>query len=73
LKGFHVNGVDDAFGIQSLTAARLHYFFLLYWPKYATSNDFFGPVFLNAAGKLFLLFMELRGNSDLYSKWQGHI
>lgn len=56
LKGFHVNGVDDAFGIQSLTSGTFTYFFLLYWPKYATSNDFFGPVFLNAAGTALSLF-----------------
>lgn len=45
-KGFHVNGVDDAFGIQTLP----RYFFLAYWPEYDPGNDLFGPVFLNAAG-----------------------
>lgn len=49
-KGFHVNGVDDAFSIRSLTSGTSTYFFLLYWPRFATNNDFFGPVFLNAAG-----------------------
>ncbi len=49
-KGFHVNGVDDAFGIQTLTSGTSTYFFLLYWPEFDTGNDFFGPVFLNAAG-----------------------
>ena len=50
LKGFHVNGVDDAFGIQSLTSGTYTYFYLIYWPRVTSSNDFFGPVFLNAAG-----------------------
>jgi Domain of unknown function (DUF4302) len=47
-KGFHVNGVDDAFGIQSLTSGTSTYFYLIYWPGVTTGNDFFGPVFLNA-------------------------
>lgn len=47
--GFHVNGVDDAFGIRSLTSGGNTYYYLIYWPLYAASNDFFGPVFLNAA------------------------
>jgi len=50
LRGFHVNGVDDAFGIQSLTSGGSTYFYLIYWPRVTSSNDFFGPVFLNAAG-----------------------
>jgi hypothetical protein len=45
-KGFHVNGVDDAFGIQTLP----RYYFLIYWPEYGTGNDLFAPVFINAAG-----------------------
>lgn len=49
LRGFHVNGVDDAFGIQSLTSGGSTYFYLIYWPRVTSSNDFFGPVFLNAA------------------------
>lgn len=47
LNGFHVNGVDDAFGVKTLN----RYYYFIYWPGYAPgSNDFFGPVFLNAAG-----------------------
>ncbi len=45
-KGFHVNGVDDGFGIQTIP----RYYFLAYWPEYQPGNDLFGPVFLNAAG-----------------------
>ncbi|MEO6550316.1 MAG: DUF4302 domain-containing protein [Ferruginibacter sp.] len=48
-QGFHVNGVDDAFGIQNLSSSTNTYYFLIYWPKYAATNDFFGPIFLNAA------------------------
>lgn len=44
--GFHVNGVDDAFGIQTLP----RYVALLYWPEYDPGNDFMGPIFINAAG-----------------------
>lgn len=47
--GFHANGVDDAFGIKSLVSGANTYYYLIYWPKYAAANDFFGPIFLNAA------------------------
>lgn len=49
LAGFHANGVDDAFGIRSLISGANTYYYLIYWPQYAATNDFFGPVFLNAA------------------------
>ena len=45
-RGFHVNGVDDAFGIQTLP----RYFYLIYWPEYDPGNGLFAPVFINAAG-----------------------
>lgn len=32
--GFHVNGVDDAYGITKIT----NFYFLLYWPRYGTSG-----------------------------------
>ncbi|MCC6287293.1 MAG: DUF4302 domain-containing protein [Chitinophagaceae bacterium] len=45
--GFHANGVDDAFNINSLSK----YYYLIYWPGYdAGSNDLFAPVFVNDAG-----------------------
>jgi hypothetical protein len=50
VRGFHVNGVDDAFGVQSLTNGGFTYFYWIYWPRVTSSNDFFGPAFLNAAG-----------------------
>jgi len=46
INGFHVNGVDDAFGISALAK----YYYLIYWPQYDTGNDLFAPVFLNDAG-----------------------
>ena len=49
IAGFHVNGVDDAFGIRSLVSGSNTYYYLIYWPQYAATNDFFGPIFLNAA------------------------
>ena len=50
IEGFHVNGVDDAFGIQSLTSGTSTYFFLVYYPEFDPGNDLFAPIFLNAAG-----------------------
>ena len=43
--GFHVNGVDDAFGLKSLTQSGNEYWFYVYQPAYTTSNDLFAPVF----------------------------
>lgn len=34
-QGFHVNGVDDAYGITKTT----NFYFLMYWPKYGTSGS----------------------------------
>ncbi|MGH2647748.1 MAG: DUF4302 domain-containing protein [Ginsengibacter sp.] len=47
--GFHVNGVDDAYNINSLTSGTDTYYYLIYWPAYGNGYDFFGPVFLDAA------------------------
>jgi hypothetical protein len=33
-QGFHVNGVDDAYGITQTT----NFYFMLYWPQYGTYN-----------------------------------
>jgi hypothetical protein len=33
-QGFHVNGVDDAYGITQTT----NFYFMLYWPQYGTSG-----------------------------------
>ena len=49
-RGFHVNGVDDAFNVQSLTSGTSRYFFMGYFPEWDPGNDAFAPVFLNAAG-----------------------
>ena len=49
ITGFHVNGVDDAFGLHSLATGGNTYYYTIYWPKYGTTNDLFAPVFLNAA------------------------
>lgn len=47
--GFHVNGVDNAFRVDTLTSGTNKYYHLFYWPAVTASNDAFGPFFLNAA------------------------
>jgi hypothetical protein len=47
--GFHVNGVEDAYGVNTLTSGTFTYYYLIYWPGVSTTNDFFGPAFLDAA------------------------
>lgn len=48
LDGFHVNGVDDAYGIKSLKNDTWDYFYLIYWPQFNANYDLFAPVFINA-------------------------
>lgn len=56
LNGFHVNGVDDAFNINSLMSGSNSYYYLIYWPEYnGSNNDFFGPIFINPAGTSLVL------------------
>jgi hypothetical protein len=52
IDGFHVNGVDDAYNVNSLVSGANQYFYLIYWPRYTATNDLFGPVFLTPAGGL---------------------
>ncbi len=44
--GFHKNGVDDAFGINSVES----YYSLIYWPGYDPGIDLLAPTFINNAG-----------------------
>jgi hypothetical protein len=50
LNGFHVNGVDDAYGITKTT----NYYYTIYWPQYGTSGnttyDLFAPIQLENGG-----------------------
>ncbi len=47
ISGFHVNGVDDAYNLNTLTATNFSYYFLIYYPKFRTDNDLFAPIFLD--------------------------
>ncbi|MBS1660914.1 MAG: DUF4302 domain-containing protein [Bacteroidetes bacterium] len=45
---FHVNGVDDAYGVTQLSNASGTFYFYAYWANYFTNPaDLFGPVMLN--------------------------
>ena len=46
IRGFHVNGVDDAFKINTLD----RFYRLIYYPEFGAGNDLFSPLFVNAAG-----------------------
>ncbi len=59
INGFHVNGVDNAYRIDTITSGANRAIALLYWPNYnATSPryDFFGPLFLIPTGGLTLAY-----------------
>lgn len=49
ISGFHVNGVDNGYRLDTVTGESLPYYYLIYYPKYATANDLFAPVFLDTA------------------------
>ncbi|HEV7379503.1 MAG TPA: DUF4302 domain-containing protein [Dyadobacter sp.] len=44
-KGFHVNGIDDAFGLKDLTSDSFPYVVYLYSPAYGSNYDLFAPGF----------------------------
>ena len=51
--GFHINGVDDALGVNTIKTDTSYYYYYFYWPSYAASYDAFGPAFvINNALKL---------------------
>ena len=45
--GFHVNGVDDAYGMKTLKTDTSEYYYTLYWPGVNPNNDAFAPIYLN--------------------------
>ncbi|WP_025764888.1 DUF4302 domain-containing protein [Dyadobacter tibetensis] len=49
-EGFHINGVDDALKVKSLTSGAATYYFYLYWPGYGSNYDGFAPVFSGETG-----------------------
>jgi hypothetical protein len=55
VNGYHINGVDNAYRVDTLTgldAANnvLTYYYMAYYPNFNPGIDFFGPIFLNHAG-----------------------
>lgn len=48
--GFHANGADNAYRLDTLTSGNLSYYFLIYWPAVINRNDLFAPVFINSLG-----------------------
>lgn len=52
--GFHVNGVDDAFNVNSLVSGAAKYYFYLYWPGYGSNYDAFAPIFVQDNSATFI-------------------
>lgn len=48
--GFHANGVDNAYRLDTLTASNLSYYFLVYYPNFNSGIDLFAPIFINPSG-----------------------
>ncbi len=55
INGFHVNGSDDAFNVNSLVSSNFPYFYYIYYPKFGPTNDLFAPIFLDIAGNQLVL------------------
>jgi hypothetical protein len=52
--GFHQNGVDDAFGITTLSNALGNFYFYVYWPAYYSNPaDRFIPIMFNGTALAF--------------------
>ncbi|MEO6328473.1 MAG: DUF4302 domain-containing protein [Ginsengibacter sp.] len=54
-KGFHVNGVDDAYNVNSLTSGSFPYSYYIYEPKFGPNYDFFGPIFYDGASQSYTI------------------
>ncbi len=55
VNGYHINGVDNAYRVDTLTGLDtdnnvLSYYYMAYYPSFNPGIDFFGPIFLNHAG-----------------------
>ena len=64
-QGFHVNGVDDAYKVQSLP----NYYFLAYFPSdyFGSATDIFSPIFLDASG----LYLDYYGKTSFSTDATG--
>ena len=47
--GFHINGVDDAYGVQGLSFNGIPFYAYVYYPGAYQGYDVFSPFFANAA------------------------
>ena len=59
INGFHVNGVDNAYKIDTLTNAANKAVALIYWPDYEATNpryDLFAPLFVLPTGGVTLAY-----------------
>lgn len=45
--GFHANGNDNAYRLDTLTSGNFSYYFMIYYPGFGTGNDLFAPIFIN--------------------------
>ena len=55
INGFHVNGVDDAFNVNTLASGNSRYYYYIYYPNFGPTNDLFAPIFLDVAGNQLVL------------------
>lgn len=43
--GFHANGTDNAYRVDTLTGEHFPYYYLIYYPNFRPENDLFAPIF----------------------------
>lgn len=57
--GFHVNGADNAYRLDTLTADDFPYFYWIYWPKIASGSDLFGPAVVDSTNSLTIVYASI--------------
>ena len=70
INGFHVNGVDNAYRIDTITSGSNRCVALIYWPNYNPSGppyDLFGPLFVMPAGGLTLEYGTAPSNPPTFT------
>lgn len=75
IQGFHINGVDNAYRVDTLTGRDtsnrlLSYYYMAYVPNINPGIDFFGPIFLNYTNDG--VYLDWGWGGDLSVKTDGH-
>ena len=75
-QGFHVNGVDDAFGVTSLSNSSGDFYYYAYWAGYFYSQnvpgDLFVPIMLNGNSLAFNSYAAIPNSPPQFTNGKIH-